>query len=257
MSAPVSGDRQYFGNVVGNFHFFGILTDEPMMTSMEVTGNDGVHTPDITVCLPVCYGDTGQQGDDSDIVKMQWEDNLISPSQLPELTDSPSDIGKAWWIENCIYTWSGTDWFQNLLGVAGPAGASPRLDFSTELVPSNTLQSLTQPINIVQEGTPENPSLHFQFDQDSITGNAGPTGGPLRDSSDYDNSIEPGDGDAIVWYEKNNAWGPSPFDRMQVLAYSVPQTNFQPYSGSSSQQLICSFPIPPQPFSWRPISSVT
>ena len=257
MTSPVVvGDRVYLGNLVGNLHFWGILTDIPLMPSMEIVGNDGSGGPvDVIITVPVTPGPVGEQGEDSEVVKMQWADNLTSSSDLPELSDSPTDVGKAWWIGNMIWAWSGTEWFSYMLGIAGPYGPVPVLDFAAELVYTGPYEGYedSTPIKIIPSGTPENRGLLVQFEHDSIVGPVGPGRAGLRDAADYDNTIEPNDGDAIVWYESKKAWGPSPFSQLQVFAYSVPQSNFTSYTGSASAQQVCAFPVPPQPFSWRPM----
>lgn len=257
MSFPIPGivgDRTFLGSLVGNFHFFGVVVDAPALPgSIEIVTDDDGNT-DITAVLPVNIGPPGIQGESTKIVKMQWETNLDSASELPRLTNTPADIGKAFWIENVIFAWSGTDWFPFPLGVSGPPGPVPIIDVAAELVPSNTLTSLTQPIYIKQAGEDEIVSLLFQFDQDTITGPPGPTGGPLRDSSDFDNVTHPPeDGDAIVWSTGLQGWQASGITQLAPEIYSVPAGNFTAYKGIGTEQTVCTFAIPPRPFAWRPM----
>jgi hypothetical protein len=258
MSFPVigvTGDRTYLGAQDANFHFFGIIVDTPALPgSMEIVTDDQGNT-DVTIVLPAQIGLPGIQGENSKIVNMQWETNLLSASELPALTNTPADIGKAWWIENVIFAWSGTNWIPFPLGVSGPPGPVPVIDFAAELVPSNNLESLTTPINIVQEGEEDQLSMLFQFDQDSITGVQGPTGGPIRDAADFDNVTNPpNQGDAIVWSTSLQGWQPSTIGQLAPLVYTIPAQNFQAYKGTGGvEHTVCTFPVPPQPFSWRPI----
>lgn len=251
----VTGDRTYLGATDANFHFFGIIVDTPVLPgSMEIV-TDGQGNTDVTAVLPAQIGPAGIQGENTKIVNMQWETNLLSASELPPLTNTTADIGKAWWIGNVIFAWSGTNWIPFPIGVSGPPGPVPIIDVSAELVPSNDLDSLTTPINIVQEGEEDVISLHFQFDQDSITGVQGPTGGPLRDAADFDNVTNPpNDGDAIVWSTSLQAWQPSTISQLAPLVYTIPAQNFAAYKGTGgTEHTICTFPVPPQPFAWRPL----
>lgn len=257
MTVPLAtGDKSFFGSCVVNLNFWGIIDDggAPMVNgSMELTG-DGTTTPNGTVVIPAIRGPQGIQGESSEIVKLQYEQNLTSASELPELTDTDADIGKAWWINNVVFVWSGTDWFPYPLGVPGPVGNVPEFTWAGELVPSNTLTSLTQPIAVKQEGTPENPSVLFRFDKDSIRGETGPTNGPLRDAQDYDNSGGIRDRDAIVWDVIKQKWKATKYNSVRVPCFSVPEGAFQSITNSTGgNATVCTYAVPPQPFAWRPM----
>lgn len=253
------GDRVYLGSMVATLNFWGIVGDKrnvPMTNGAFELVTDPNIGPVGTVTLNTAIGPPGQRGEDAKVVKMQWETNLTSASELPaHLTDTDDDIGKAFWIGNQIYIWSGTDWFPRLLGVPGPPGPVPQLTVAGELVESGTLESLTTPINIVPSGIPEELSLIFQFDQDSITGPAGPDVGPLRDAADFDNTTGVlDDRAAIVWNSFTQKFQPTPFNNLRIPTYSIPESSFSSVQTSTGSDLqICSFAVPPQAFPWRPL----
>ena len=216
--------------------------------SFELIGTDG------NVTLDALVGPQGPAGEAADIVNMQYEDDFTDPDQLPDnLENIALDIGKAWWIGNNVYMWSGTDYFVKQMGTAGPPGPVPDITFSAELVPSGIPgTSLTQPIEIDQTGTALDPSVLIQFDQDSITGPPGPSG-PIRDADDYDNDVAPTDGQVITFDATTQKFYPSSLDLLAVSAFSIPEANFTGYTGISvGPNLIASYAIPPQPFAWKP-----
>lgn len=252
MSSPITGDAAYLGSLIAGLTFWGLIGDgqsPPMINgSFELSGTDG------SIDLTPIQGPQGPPGTPADIVKMQFEDNFTSPADLPEnLTNADIDIGKAWWIGNVVFVWSGTNWWQKSMGVPGPVGPAPEIVCQAELVPSGLPTSLIQPIEVKQFGEPVAPSLLFQFDQDSITGPPG-TSGPIVDAPDFDNTTgPPSDGDAIVWNSFEQMWQPSSFDFLSFPVYSISESEFQAYNGKALQQNVCTFSVPPQPFAWIPL----
>lgn len=258
MNSPVPGDAAYLGSLIAGLGFWGVMGDgqsPPMINgSFELSGTDG------NIDLTPIAGPQGPPGKPADIVKMQYQDNFVSPADLPEnLENADIDIGKAWWIGNVVFVWSGTNWWQKNMGVPGPVGPAPKISCESVLVPSGLPTSLIQPIEVKQFGEPTTPSLLFEFDQDSITGPPGFTG-PIIDAPDYDNTNPPSDGEAIVWNAFEQMWQPSTFDFLSLPVYSVPESMFQYYKGKSNPrgpalqpQTVCTFSIPPQPFSFIPL----
>lgn len=248
-----SGQSAFLGSMLANLNFWGVRGDgqtpDMVFGSYELSGTDG------NIDLTAIQGEQGPPGVPADIVKMQYEDNFTSPTQLPEnLENVALDIGKAWWIGNVVYVWTGTTFYQKQMGVPGPVGPTPNITCQSELVPSGTPTSLTTPIEVQPFGTPQNPTLLFQFDQDSITGPAGPTG-PIVDAPDYSNLTIPNDGDAILWNAMLQQFMPGSFDLMSVPCYSVPEGAFEAVANTqgATQQEVLQFSIPPQPFNFIPI----
>jgi hypothetical protein len=252
MTSPITGDTAFLGSMLATLQFFAVIGDgnsPPMIQgSFELAGTTG------TVTLAALVGPPGPPGEPSPIVKVQFEQNFTSPSQLPNnLTNTPEDIGKAWWIGNVVFMWSGTAFFQKQMGVPGPPGPVPDLEFEVQLVPSGTPTSLATPVAVTSFGDPETPTVLIQFDQDSITGPPGPSG-PIVDASDFDSSLPLNNGDAIVWNAALQSFGPSAFAFSPLIPYfSVPEGAFNSFAGEGTQQLICTFAIPQQPFDFIPI----
>lgn len=263
MTSPVSGDRTYLGSTDCLFSIWGVVgsgTTNLVPGSMELSNNIPGGTPKANVVLNAVIGEPGVQGESSNIVDLQYESPITSASELPSgLTEE--NAGLAYWIGNVVFVWSGNDWFGYPLGVPGPPGQYPIFSVGAQLVPSGTLQSLTQPINIYHSpedglipGTPENPSLLFQFDKDSIQGSPGPENGPLRDSIQFNNSVQPQNGDPIVFNALTQSFQAGPFSQLTVPLYSVPESSFTSISNSTgSNMTICTFPVPSQNFPWRPL----
>jgi len=243
MTTPDPGDQVYLGSTLVNMHWWGVVSDldtPAMMTaSMEAHGTDGAITLDALV------GPTGPPGDDAAIVKMQYQSYIDDPGDLPtNLLDNNTDIGKAWWIGQNVYVWSGTDWMIRQMGTVGPVGPVPNVQPSLQLVED------PDPTQIVISGTASNPGWTFQINQEEIRGPQGVTG-PLRAASDYDNSVAPGEGEAIVW--NGTHYAPSGYDPTAIKAYSVPEAGFSSFTGITTRQQIAAFALPPQNFDWKPL----
>ena len=93
------------GSVLARIHLWGMVSDlaTPSMMggSFEVLGDDGA------LVLDALVGPQGIPGENSPIVDMQWS-SITDPEDLPtNLTDDELDIGKAWWIGNQVYVWTG------------------------------------------------------------------------------------------------------------------------------------------------------
>ena len=242
-----AGDEVYLGSLVANLHFWGVVGDgetPPMVNgSFELSGTDG------TVTLDALVGPQGIPGAPSPIVRMQYQDDYEEPSQLPtNLTNTEADIGKAWWIGNTVYMWTGTTYYEKQMGVPGPPGPVPNITFAAEIVQSGA----TEPVDIVQSGTDLNPGVLIRFDANAIRGPQG-TPAALRLAPDYDNTAAPLDGQAIVWSAQKQKFVPGTFDMLSTRMYSIPEANFNSYIGLGTRQLIGTFAVPPQPFDWKPL----
>ena len=251
MTAP-SGATAYLGSVMSQLHFWGLIGDwqaPPMIgCSFELSGTDGA------IILDAIQGEQGPPGQAADIVKMQYEDNFTDPSQLPtNLLNNDLDIGRAWWIGNIIYMWSGTSWVTKQMGVPGPPGPVPNIAFAGQLVPSGIPgTSLVQPIEVQMFGTALNPTVLIKFDHDSIQGPQGDAG-LIMEAADYDGTTYPVDGQTLTWRAQERKWGPGEMDALVPQFYSMPEANFNSVHGLGTSQLIGSFQVPPQPFAWKPM----
>lgn len=252
---PNPGDEVFLGAMTATLRFWGIVADldNPSMVrgSFELSGKDG------SVTFDALIGPKGDPGQPSPIVNMQW-DVYTDSSQLPNnLTNTPADIGKAWWIGNVVWTWTGTGWFQGTMGTAGPTGPAPNIHPSAQAItdPSTATPVMTTPVDVQRSGTDQDPGLLFRFDASPNSIFRGPTGasGTIRGASDYDNSLAPGDGMPIVWSAARNKFMPFAFDLLGIKAYSVPESAFTGYQGFGTQQQIGAYQVPPQPYDWKPL----
>lgn len=244
MTTPNPGEQVYLGSMMSNLHFWGVVSDldtpAMMSASMECSGTEGAITLDALV------GPPGPPGTPSAIVKMQYIDGAIdNVNELPNnLLNNAIDIGKAWWIGNNVHIWTGEDFMVRQMGVPGPPGPVPSVSPSIELVEG------AAPTQITVTGTALNPGWHLQINKESIRGPEG-DGTAIRNSADYDNSVPPKMGEAIVWNGTNFA--PGAFDLMATRVYSVPEAAFTSFSAMTTRQQIAAFQVPPQPFDWKPI----
>jgi hypothetical protein len=281
MNQPVPqvvGDRTFLGSIDAIINVYGVVNNGSTVSSpiqnpapgsgsssllvpgsMELTGNVPGGQSVVNIVLNASIGEPGIQGESSQIIDLQYNTNLTSASELPSgLTES--DVGLAFWIDNVVFVWSGDDFFGFPLGTPGPTGPTPTFSVAAQLVPSGELQSLTTPINIplteegVLPGNPGNQTLTFQFDKDSIRGPVGPTNGPLRGAADFNNAIPPANGDIIIFNALTQLFQVSPFSQLTIPVYSVPEASFTSITNSTGgNQTICTFPVPPQNFAWRPV----
>jgi hypothetical protein len=281
MTQPVPqvvGDRTFLGSIDALFNVYGVVNNGSTVSSpinnpapgagssdllvpgsMELSNNVPGQQAVVNIVLNASIGPEGPPGEDVNFIDLQYNTNLTSASELPSgLTEA--DKGLAFWIGNVVFVWSGDDFFGFPLGVPGPAGPIPTFSVAAQLVPSNTLESLTTPINIplteegVLPGNPENQTLTFQFDKNSILGPPGPTDGPLRGSADFNNSAPIANGDIIIFNAALQMFQASPFSQLTIPVFSVPEGSFTSVTNSTGGNItICTFPVPPQNFPWRPL----
>lgn len=234
----------YLGSTLTRTHWWGVVSDIAtpalMTATMELVG------PDAAITLDALEGPPGPPGKDADIVKMQWQDDFDNVSQIPvnTLTDEEADIGKAWWIGNVVYQWSGTTLQQKAMGTAGPPGPVPNITPSINLLdPDGTAVS-----SIVVTGDPANPQWLL-----NLKAPRGPQGlsGTLMGASDYDNSAPPEIGDAMVW--NGTLWAPQIINEVFPFIYTIPEGAFNSFSGIASIQNVAHISLPPQPWPWTPL----
>lgn len=244
MTTPNPGEQVYLGSLLTNLHFWGVVSDldtpAMMSASMEVSGTEG------SITLDALVGPQGVPGTPSPIVKMQYQDAAIDTvGDLPtNLLDNSIDIGKAWWIDNNVYIWTGEDWMVRQMGVPGPPGPIPNITPAIELVEDPA------PTQIVTSGTALNPGWLLQINKESIRGPEG-DGTAIRNSADYDNTTPPQVGDVIAWNGSNFA--PGAYNLLSLRAYSVPESAFTSFTAITQRQQIVAFQVPPQPFPWKPL----
>lgn len=239
MSQPV-----YLGSTLNRTHWWGVVSDIAtpalMTATMEMVG------PDAAITMDVIRGDPGPQGEPADIVKMQYQDYFTDVSEIPvnTLTDEEADIGKAWWIGNLVYQWSGTGLQAKAMGTAGPPGPVPNVTPLINLLdPDGTTAS-----SIAVSGDPANPQWLF-----NMKCPRGPQGasGTISGASDLDMTNGVALGEAIVW--NGTKWQPEPLTAMIPRVFSIPEGAFNSFSGVASIQNIAHIALPPCPWPWIPL----
>lgn len=239
------GDTVYIGHFLANIGLWGWIQDPdtpPMITgSFDVVENQGA------LVTSALIGPQGDPGEPSPIVKLQYTSTISDPLDLPDnLTTDPVDIGKAWWIGNQVYTWSGTGWLVRPMGTQGPPGPTPIIHPTVELLdPDNPALVST----VEKSGTPEAPNLHFK-----LKAPRGPKGDNARilEAADYSNTFPPTAGQVIAWNATKNKFEAVDPDPVAARLYSVPEAMFTNYQGATTRQQIASFAVPAQPFDWIP-----
>lgn len=239
MSQPV-----YLGSTLNRTHWWGVVSDIAtpalMTATMEMVG------PDAAITMDALRGPQGIPGQDADIVKMQYQDDFTTVSQIPvnTLTNNEADIGKAWWIGNLVYQWSGTSLQAKAMGTAGPPGPVPNITPAINLLdPDGTTAS-----SIVVSGDPASPTWLFNMKCPK-----GPQGnsGTLSGASDLDMSLGVAIGEAIVW--NGTKWQPQEVGTIFPQVYSIPEGAFNSFSGVATIQNVAHISLPPQPFPWTPL----
>jgi hypothetical protein len=204
---------------------------------MEAVGQDAV------VCLDALKGEQGEPGKPADIVKMQYDLLVTEPSDLPTDLNNNSDVGKAWWIDNLVYVWTGDHYEAKAMGSPGRPGDTPHITVTTELIDPDDTSS------VEQSGTSANPHLNFK-----IAAPQGPVGpaSAIQLAQDYDNTLPPEDGQVVTWNDKKDKWVPSDFASKHPRFYSVPEAAFTDFTGMTQRHTILSFTLEPQDYDYVP-----
>ena len=241
MTAPIPGDPVYLGSFLANTHWYGVVGDgdTPAMqvATMEAVGQDAV------VCLDALKGDTGEKGDPADIVQMQYDLLVTKPSDLPTDLNTTTDVGKAWWIDNLVYVWTGDHYEAKAMGSPGRPGETPHITVTTELVAPDDTST------VEQSGTSLNPHLNFKIA--APQGPAGPAAA-IQLAEDYDNTLPPENGQVVTWNDTKDKWEPSDFAAKHPRFYSVPEAAFTDFTGMTQRHTILSFTLEPQDYDYVP-----
>lgn len=245
MTTAKTGDEQYLGSILANVHCWGVVRDldTPALTTatFEVLGNDGA------LILDALVGPQGVPGQNAPIVKMEYGSSIDDPADLPQnLTNTPIDIGRTWWIGSLVYMWDGTMYVAKDMGSQGPPGPVPKIAPSVQLLdPDNA--SLTSTIEL--SGTATNPGWLLK-----LKAPRGPKGdnATIRDATDYSEvtSGPPTTGDVIAWNGQD--FEPRQVGSIRPQMFTVPEANFTSFSGITTRQQIASFTVPPQEWAWVP-----
>lgn len=252
MSAPIPGDPVYLGSFLTNTHWYGIVGDGET-PAMQVATMEAVHQ-DAVIALDALRGQEGAKGDPADIVKMQYDSTIDDPADLPTASAAngfsrpltTADVGFAWWIDNLVYMWTGTNYIAKAMGSPGQVGETPHITFTAERVAPGAGTS------IVQSGTSLNPVLHLIVDPPA--GPQGPASSIVL-AADYDDTLPPEDGQVLTWFAVDDVWRPSDFAAKHPRLYSVPEAAFTNFTGIAQRQPILSYTLEAQDYAYVPLVS--
>lgn len=240
-NTPIPGDPVYLGSFLANTHWYGVVGDgeTPAMqvATMEAVGQDAV------IALDALKGDKGDKGDPADIVKMQWDSTITNAAGLPTNLNLSTDVGKAWWIGNLVYVWTGTHYVAKAMGSPGQPGETPHVTVTMERIAPEATST------VVQSGTSLNPVLHFKIA--APRGPAGPAAA-ITLAEDYDDTLPPTGGQVLTWNATKELWEPSDFAARHPRMYSVPEAAFSNYTGLTQRQTILSYVVEAQDYDWVP-----
>lgn len=243
MTGPfIPGDPVPLGTFLAHVHAFGVVGtgDTPAMqvATLELVDQNAV------LALDALKGDKGDKGEPADIVKLQYDSDIDDPADLPtNLTNTPADIGKAWWIGSVVYMWTGTQFVFRQMGSEGRPGPVPNITIQTELIPE------TETSSVVQTGSALNPVVLFRIA--APRGPIGPAASYLA-ATDYVGTTPPEDGQTLTWDATNNGARFSDFAAKHPRFYSMPEANFVNFTGMAQRQNIGSFVIEAQDYDYVP-----
>lgn len=235
--------------------------------------NEGVGTPGVvqsmhgtpvdgSLELPVGpQGDTGSKGPPAH--PFRHEGDIADMAALNALAAGlgPVHAGKAWRVvtDNTLMVWNGTafDRFPDAVGGRGPDG-----DTNTLTLGSVTTGAVGADLEATISGTPPNQTIDLVVPR-GIKGRKGPTGGPgpLRQASDYDNTVAHVDGMVPLWDATDSKWTPTPYPGWRgpwtvfedqawdgSAGFAASQSNVS----SANPNTVAIVNVPAQDTAWRP-----
>lgn len=257
MTTPVTtpatiGQQVYLGTFLVNTHVYGVVTppDTPdqFSATFEIMGDQG------TLMTNALQGPQGIPGRDQFALRIQVS-SIDDPDNLPtSLNNTEADIGKYWLIDDVdtdgniigssAYIWYGTSYRRMMMGTPGPAGQTPIITPSVELLdPDGDEES-----DVMTSGTSTFPQMLFKLKVPR--GPEGPSAA-LSTCPDVDFSTPPSNGQILMF--NGTKWINSNAPTLRSMPYSIPESAFTSYSGLATRATIGTFAIPPQPFDWVPI----
>lgn len=227
-----------------------------IITSLEGTPADGSYEN-----LQGAQGDTGPQGEPG--TPFRWEGDIADTAALnsiiPLLNSSMFGFTYRVLSDNSVVFWTGTKFvtFADAFGGLGPTGANNVLTMGTV-----TTGAVGSPLIVSITGSPPAQTLNLTVPRGG-TGQKGLTGppGPLRGSTDYDNTITHTNGMVPLWSNSTNKWTPTewpgfrgPWSVMEGQSWDNLTTGFlaDQTNISTNPLTIATINIPAQPVRWRP-----
>ena len=257
---PSVGELVYLKSVLVNTHVYGVVTDgdtpDQFSATFEITGDQG------TIVTNALVGPTGPAGENAFALRLQ-KSVINDPEDLPQnLTDTDADYGKYWMIDDYdgdgnpigswAYIWFGTEYRRMMMGSPGPVGPVPIITPNVELLDPED-PNLTTHIDVT--GTSYTPSWNMYLKVPR--GPIGPSTS-IASAPDVDMTPPPALGQVLGFAGHYNEAGEAIWEPMSVgdimpQPFTVPESAFTSVTGISlSKMLICSFPMPVQPWPWKP-----
>ncbi|WP_454199601.1 hypothetical protein [Nocardia sp. Marseille-Q1738] len=227
-----------------------------IVTSLEGTPADGSYEN-----LHGAQGPQGPQGDDG--TPFRWQGDVADRPALDALIPLLNEhmFGFAFRVlsDNSVMFWTGTKFVQfvDAFGGLGPTGQVNTLSIGTV-----TTGAVGSPLVVSITGTPPNQTLNLTVPRGG-TGQKGLQGppGPLRSSTDYDNTITHTNGMIPLWDPTDSKWTPTewpgfrgPWSVMEAQSWDNPSSGFiaDQTNISTNPLTIATINIPALPIRWRP-----
>lgn len=225
-------------------------------TSLEGTPRDGSYAN-----LQGAQGPTGPEGEPG--TPFRWEgdvaDRVALNALIPGLNSAMFGFTYRILSDNSVMFWTGTKFvtFTDAFGGLGPTGQANTLSIGTV-----TTGAVGSPLIVSITGTPPSQTLNLTVPRGG-TGQQGEQGppGPLRNSTDYDNTVTHTDGMIPLWDNDTSKWVPTewpgfrgPWSVMESQSWDNPLAGFSAdaVNVSTSPSTIALLNIPAQPIRWRP-----
>lgn len=249
------GQLVYLQSVQTNMHIYALITDgsTPNLNTITIE----VNADESTAVVPGLIGKPGPAGQPQFALDLQPE-VFQSPAALPQNLTT-ANFGQYWLIEqpdqfgnivsSAAYVWWNTFYRVVPFGTQGPVGPVPVINPDIVVIDAD-MNSYVQ-----NTGTVANPSWTFYLALP--VGKTGPIG-TINQAEDFNNTTQPTIGQVIgfngIYSGGLPQYQPMTVGAMNPLPYTVPESSFTSYTGvSGTTQIICTFPVPPNPWPWKPI----
>ncbi len=224
-------------------------------TSLEGTPRDGSYEN-----MQGAQGDTGPQGEDGSPFMWQGDiaDRAALDSIIPLLNSAMFGYTFRVLSDNSVVFWTGSKFvsFADAFGGLGPTGAVNTLTIGTV-----TTGAVGSPLIVSITGSPPSQTLNLTVPRGG-TGQKGLQGppGPLRNSTDYDNTVTHTNGMVPLWSTSSSKFVPTEWPGFRG-PWSVQETqSWDNTSGfiadqtniSTNPLTVATINIPALPIRWRP-----
>lgn len=224
--------------------------------SLEGTPADGSYEN-----MSGAQGDTGPQGPAG--TPFRWEGDIADRAALnsiiPLLNSAMFGFTYRVLSDNSVVFWTGSKFvsFVDAFGGLGPTGAVNVLSVGTV-----TTGAVGSPLIVSITGSPPAQTINLTVPRGG-TGQKGPDGppGPLRNSTDYDNTVTHVDAMVPLWSNSTSKWVPTqwpgfrgPWSVQEAQSWDNPSAGFlaDQTNISTNPLTLATINIPALPIRWRP-----